>query len=229
MTVSGIYEIRNVINGNVYVGSSVDVGRRLKEHFSKLRLGSHYNSHLQRAYNKYGHDSFSWSIIELVPDASRLIATEQIHIDNRNPAYNICRVAGHPGGLRHSEATRAKISAARLGAGNGMYGRTHTSEAIARIAAASASRKDDPETLLALAKGRGWNKGIPFSVESRAKMSAAKSKNAVERIDPISGEVTHYPSQAAVRSDGFHPGHVGACCKGDRELHRGYRWRYAGK
>lgn len=64
---SGIYQIRNTVNGKVYVGQAEDIPARWREHRYDLRMGLHSNSHLQAAYNKYGKAAFEWSVLELCP------------------------------------------------------------------------------------------------------------------------------------------------------------------
>lgn len=62
--VSGIYKISNTVNGKCYIGESVHCEYRKKQHYGMLRKGIHPNVHLQNAWNKYGEDSFEFSIIE---------------------------------------------------------------------------------------------------------------------------------------------------------------------
>lgn len=47
---SGIYQIYNPINNKRYIGSSINVERRLKEHLRNLEKNRHCNDHLQSAY-----------------------------------------------------------------------------------------------------------------------------------------------------------------------------------
>lgn len=61
---SGIYKIKNVIDGKIYIGQSVNVQRRLKVHKNRLTKGSHENNYLQNAVIKYGIDNFTFEIIE---------------------------------------------------------------------------------------------------------------------------------------------------------------------
>ena len=35
---SGIYKIRNLVNGKIYVGSAVDFDKRKREHFNLLKI-----------------------------------------------------------------------------------------------------------------------------------------------------------------------------------------------
>jgi group I intron endonuclease len=60
----GIYKIENKVNGKVYVGQSVNIESRWKAHKSELRRDTHYNTHLQKSWNKYGEDNFEFSVIE---------------------------------------------------------------------------------------------------------------------------------------------------------------------
>ena len=50
---SGVYQIYNPINNKRYIGSSINVERRLKEHLRNLKKNTHCNIYLQSAYNKY--------------------------------------------------------------------------------------------------------------------------------------------------------------------------------
>lgn len=98
-----IYKIRNTVNNKCYIGSSVNIKARKQEHFRDLVLNKHHCIALQRAYNLYGKDKFSFEIIEVVNDKSYLISREQFHIDRVNPEYNCLRFAGSNFGFKHSE------------------------------------------------------------------------------------------------------------------------------
>lgn len=59
----GVYLITNTVNGKVYVGSSDNIKRRRREHYSRLKKQTHCNRYLQRAFNKYGESSFIFNVI----------------------------------------------------------------------------------------------------------------------------------------------------------------------
>jgi group I intron endonuclease len=77
---SGIYLFKNDINGLVYVGSSNKINHRKNQHISALRLKKHSNKKFQNAYDKYGEENFSFSILEECPKEI-LIEREQFWID----------------------------------------------------------------------------------------------------------------------------------------------------
>jgi len=74
-----VYEIRNKKTGGIYVGSTNDYFRRMREHFEGLRNGTHRNIHLQRSFKKHGEISFEKMIIEKTP-VEKLIEREQYWI-----------------------------------------------------------------------------------------------------------------------------------------------------
>jgi len=87
----GIYRIRNLINNNCYYGSAKNINRRWSKHKSQLKYGRHENVILQRAWDKYGEDSFIFEVIE-VCDENELLLVEQKYLD-LNPDYNIGKTA----------------------------------------------------------------------------------------------------------------------------------------
>ena len=88
-----IYKITNQKNGLVYIGQTVQTfKRRMRSHISHLQAGTHHNELLQRAYNKYGIDAFSFEIVETC-DKDILDERERYWIKfydstNRSRGYN---------------------------------------------------------------------------------------------------------------------------------------------
>ncbi len=171
---SGVYEIFNVINSRQYVGSAANVHARFQDHRSELARGAHPNTHLQRAWDKYGHDSFIFSLIEPAP-VRILIEREQFWMDAYGvvaDGYNQAHFADAPmRGRKHSPETREKMSKARMG--------HPTSDATKEKLRAAMLGK--PGTRLGAKNSAEHNRKISEattgklpSAKTREKMSAAK-------------------------------------------------------
>ncbi len=111
---SGIYEILNTASGKRYIGQSVDIQRRWKEHRKTLRRGISHQPHLQSAWNKYGESAFQFSILGLCAPRD-LTYFEQAWMDTRKPEYNKAPAAGSPFGIKRSAETRERVAAANRG------------------------------------------------------------------------------------------------------------------
>lgn len=61
--VVGIYKITNIKNNKVYIGQSVNIKTRWKQHIAELNSNKHGNEHLQYSWNKYGENSFVFETI----------------------------------------------------------------------------------------------------------------------------------------------------------------------
>lgn len=106
-----IYKITGP-KGKVYIGSAINYGKRYNQHTSALNNDRHSSVKLQRAWNKYGKEAFSFLVVEVV-ESHLMIEREQFYIDLFDCArkgYNICPVAGNTLGRMHSHETRKKIS-----------------------------------------------------------------------------------------------------------------------
>lgn len=59
----GIYKITNLKTGECYIGRSIHVEERWKEHFCK-GYGAIHSKRFQDAIDQYGKDGFSFRLIE---------------------------------------------------------------------------------------------------------------------------------------------------------------------
>lgn len=125
----GIYKIFCRPNGKVYIGSSVRLAKRIRNHKSDLRQGKHPNQRLQRAWNKYGKDNFVFEVL-LNCDKDSVFVLEQKLIDEYQSSakgFNIaaCAESARLGAVL-SDAQKAKASKT-------LTGRTLTAEHRANI------------------------------------------------------------------------------------------------
>lgn len=113
----GVYRWINNLNGKSYIGSSVNLSRRLREYFNiyylERNIKKNIQSNIYRALFKYGYSAFSLEILEYC-DPSEAINKEQYFIDLLKPNYNILPNAGSRLGHKHSEETIAKFKGRKL-------------------------------------------------------------------------------------------------------------------
>lgn len=117
----GVYEIVNLVTGQRYIGHSKWIEFRWYCHRRDLVNGWHHNVYLQRAWDKYGPDSFKFRVIELCVE-SDLLRIEQGYLDrfwdDPDALYNVARQANQPAvypGRAFSEEHKQKISRALTG------------------------------------------------------------------------------------------------------------------
>lgn len=114
---SGIYQIKHIESGKIYVGSAKNLRLRWKEHRKFLNRGTHHSRHLQSAWVKYGgRMAFEFSILLLcAPDD--LLFFEQRALDKFKSyddmvGYNIQKCARSSLGRVVSDAHRANMKKA---------------------------------------------------------------------------------------------------------------------
>ena len=160
-------------NGDFYIGQSSKLQNRKREHFNKLKSGGHCNRHLQFASDKYGVESFIFSVV-LYCEPEELNYYEQAVADLLHPTYNlnIIYVVSNRG-TTFSEEHKRKLSISHLGKKRGPRSQEHRDN----ISKALKGRPCSPEERERLKQIRvgvpSPNKGKTFSPEMRKKMSLA--------------------------------------------------------
>ena len=157
----GVYQIKNLVNGKVYIGSTItSFIYRWRQHNSKLKMGKHENVHLQSSYIKYGDSNFEYTVLYVGTSLEDIRTKEQELINslnscNPNKGYNLDSIVD-----RHirSEETKRKISASRkgkyTGASNGFYGKTHSREVRNKLRQIHLGRKASDITKAKMAEKR---------------------------------------------------------------------------
>jgi group I intron endonuclease len=111
-----IYGIKNVYNGRVYIGSTVDYHKREIRHKYHLRLGVHKNRRLQKDFNRYGGlDAFNFFTICETQEKDTALKFEQVFIDGFPEVYNILPKAGKAQGRQYTKVTLDRMSSAAKG------------------------------------------------------------------------------------------------------------------
>lgn len=109
MVTSCVYKIQNLVNGRLYIGSAANFEVRKSTHISQLRSHKHGNQFLQRAWDKYGENSFRFEIVEICAK-DNLLKLEQEYLDmlDVKNLYNILPIAGSSLGVKRTEKYKLK-------------------------------------------------------------------------------------------------------------------------
>ena len=60
----GIYKIENLVNGKIFIGGSKNLPGKFNSFKFQLKLGSYINRELQRDYNEFGEENFSFEVVD---------------------------------------------------------------------------------------------------------------------------------------------------------------------
>lgn len=149
---SGIYKILNNITNKCYVGSTKNFDIRWNQHLKNLKNGRHSSIKLQRSFDKYGENAFSFHIIEYVEYEKNLIIDKEnywIHnLNSKSNGYNIADASfgdvltNHPNrdeiikkisatvneNISNMTEEERRIKWGLYGTDNGMFGKTHSDD-----------------------------------------------------------------------------------------------------
>lgn len=169
----GIYRWTNKLNNNTYVGSGLNLSKRMGEYYNQSELKRNPRP-IHAALLKHGYENFKLEILEYCR-ADELIIREQYYLDLLIPEYNILKHAYSLLGFKHSldniekfklkkisqehkdllssihlgkvvsQETRDKLS---LATANFMKNNPLTPEALANITTKTTEREGVPVTLL---------------------------------------------------------------------------------
>ena len=223
-----VYEIRNVKNGRIYIGSSVDFKRRQKTHLRELREGSHKNWKLRRDWKHYEEVDFVFSVLELVEGKTYLVEREQFYIDTLKPFYNICQKAYSTFGVKPSKEVRIKTAERNKT-------RVWTDE-MRRNSSQSAKRRFSSDSRLREAFN---HKGVTLSKEHKASFCKGRKHSEdwadimrsklglpVIQLSIDGGFLAEFPLASTLEVLGFSPSIVQDCCRGRQKTHKGFKFVY---
>ncbi len=190
--ISGIYCITHRVSGRCYVGSSLNIRKRIRRHVAEAMSGSMRYFH--RALREFGAEEFTAEILEAC-GREVLLEHEKFHIEQKQSVVNGFNTRENPCAtfdFRPSAATRKRMSDAAKGKkrseetkrrmadgqrGNKYWlGKKHTDETKAKTSRALKGRTYSPETIARMCAAQ---RGHPVSDEHRAKVRIAMTGRIV--------------------------------------------------
>jgi|SRR5208337_3668051 len=186
----GIYGIYNLIDATFYVGSSINIRRRLQDHLSKLRQKRHNNHLLQDHWNTTDESKWHLMLFELCSSEKRFVR-EQHYIDTRLAhfeGYNRSNRAGKPKAYEWTAEQRKRQSETQLRRFREhplsliekqrlrilVKGRKRPQHECDKIAEIQRGRTYSLETLRRMAAGQRRRFSVPMPTETRRKMSESQ-------------------------------------------------------
>ena len=145
---------------------------RFHGHKKALLPHKHHSLYLQRAWDNYGKDNFTFKPL-LYCDPNNLVLYEQMCINGLHPEYNIAKnVVAFFSGRKHTEETKKKLSEASKMQVHPL-GYHHTEDAKRRMSEATTGRRSTDETKRKISLGNIGKHSAPFSEEHKKKNSDA--------------------------------------------------------
>lgn len=169
---SGIYRWVNKLNNNTYVGSGLDLSKRVGDYYNKSELLRNSRP-IHAALLKYGYENFSLEILEYCR-ADDLIVREQYYLDLLCPEYNILKNAYSLLGFKHSPEDIAKFKLKKISQEHkDILSLVHSGKVVSqdtrdKLSLATANHKKNnplsPEALANIKAKTTEREGIPVSL-----------------------------------------------------------------
>lgn len=178
---AGIYKLTCNNNGKIYIGKAVNLFNRLTYYEKYVIKNLKDKSRLKNAIIKYGWNSFTVEILEIVKNFDKLndnisLLERESHYINlfnstdKDNGYNICKFSTDRTGILHTEESKRKMSKSRMG-------KVVSEETRAKISLSNLGRTntvEHNERLRQLSLGNTNFLGRKHSEETKEKMSKSK-------------------------------------------------------
>lgn len=249
---SGIYIIKNKITNECYVGQSINMKRRLREHKQLLRQNKckYRNGELtilQKAWNKYGENNFTFEYLEQC-DKNNLDEREKYWIQKlqcnktiTGKGYNLCEGGTGSGNVKNKRVNKIKGSIIvnngsvqkyinpnellyyeSIGFQRGLL--TKNKEKMKNAKRIIRKGKDHPNY------NKTWSKEARMkfnnTIKNRTIKPSDKRKPVVqETLNGVFVERFISITEASVKNN-IPQSSIVNCCKGKSKTAGGFKWRY---
>ena len=222
----GIYKITNLINGKCYVGQSIHIEKRWRDHISTAKnknRGVEYTYPMYNSFRKHGTENFKFEILELVPNRKDLTKKEQFYYDLYKPEYstrqpkenisNVTSKAVHKIDMETLEIIETYYSAKEAGRKHNINGSN-----IAKTC----------RSLQVTAGGFYWCYQKDYHKDWKPKERDINTiQRKVSKFDLQNNFIKSYDNiKQAAKENNVSPSNVTLVCRGVYKQAKGFIWRY---
>lgn len=210
---SGIYLIRNLINGKIYIGKAQCIHNRIKQHITCLnkKMISHENQHFINAWYKYGRINFEYCVLEYLSLDENLIKQKELEYIlkynclNSKIGYN--KRLDSESGMIVSKETRKKLSDSQ----------------IKRFSDINERNK------IGLKSKEFWKNNPDKLQEMATKIANINRKYKIAKCNKITQdiiEIFNTKKELLDKYPDYYYQAILGCCSGNKNSYKGFKWKY---
>lgn len=238
----GIYAIRNLTTGKVYIGKSINIEHRFSTHKSMLRSevrSKDCNRYLYNSFKKYGEDDFIFEVLEEVhnPTDDELTDLElswmiKLNSTDKSFGYNL-RMDSSTKCFVH-EDTRKLISELNTGENNPNYGNKWTDEQKQKASETAKRLREEgvyssEETLRKWSEWATefWKNNPEKKITMAKKVSEKKTIYSFLQYTKDNVLVREWDSMLEIIESNptYHDKAIYGCCSGTKKSYKGFIWK----
>ncbi len=208
---TGIYCIKNLINNKVYIGKSINIYERIRNHINRLNKESiDENRHLIKSWKKYGRDNFQYIVLEYLETDENLLKERELYWMKKLNSLN--REFGY--NLREDTSTNCIVSK-----------ETRELQSINRLQ----KYKDNPDLLIKMSEvtKKFWKENPDKLKIMSEKVKILITKYYINQYDKNTKElvkVWNNISDIIKENPNYKKHNIYAVCSGEKPTMYGYIW-----
>lgn len=206
----GIYIIRNIVNGKVYIGKSNNIYKRITAHICGLtaRRAKEENPHFIAAWHKYGKECFAYSVLEEC--STDLLSEKELYwmqyYDSVNTKKGYNKRLDSKGGMIPHKETRERLTKAL----HNRFSKQEERDKISRKSKAFWKNNPEKKTEMSLNVKRARQKKYKF-------LQLSENNDIVKIYDTLEQIIQENPT--------YKWQNIYAVCNGYKHRIYGYKWK----